>query len=575
MKRLIVLAMVLALIATPLAVFAQDPGSGGPLIQGNGGTSVGPINDLRCSGTDCRAVTRWLAVGFLGVDPELQNIAPGVWDGVLATDWTVSDDGLVYTFDVRDDLEWSDGEPVTGWDYVFAYYAYKHADEFESPYSYTVDNIVSVEYLEDQSQVVVTMDSTSCDVLTDAAINMVPAHVFGWEPEMGEDFDWSSLIEHPYETAPDVSGGPFVFKSMDSDRVVLTTNFNYSDGPVIPEGWLYITVPDQTVMAERFIAGELNVMEGIQNAKRQEVRDNPDLQYFDYPGNSWDYMAFNLANPDNPQNGVEVDEDGNPVYDENGLPIIVEQEPHPIFSDVRVRRAIQMAIDLDEIMEKAVLGEGDVMASYDVPTSWALDPNLEPVPQDVEGAVALLEEAGWTDTDGDGILDKDGMPFEFELITNEGNTRRGQIGELIQQDLAEIGIQVDFVAIDFNQLLDIMDAQTFDALILGWRNGFPSDPDVTGLFGSDADIVGSGFNFTSYTNPELDRLFLEGLNVPGCAPEDRAPIYWQVQKILQDDQPYVWLFTQGGFYAASAKIEGWSPAANIPFNDAEDWLVTQ
>jgi len=574
MKRTIVLLVLLAMFVTPLGVFAQEPGSGGPIIEGNGGTSVGSLNNIRCSGTDCRNVTRFLYPGFLGTDPELQNLAPGVRDGVLATDWTISDDGLVYTFNLRDDLVWSDGEPVTGWDYLFTYEGYVNADLIESSYAYLVADFESVEVSDDGYTVTITFQSPSCLNLNNAALSVMPAHAFGWTPENAADFDWTVMIDHEFDTAPSISGGPFLFQSMDSERVLLVTNESYS-APVIPEGYLYVTVPDQTVMAERFIAGELNVSDNPQNNKRQDIRDADNLQYYEYPGNSWDYLALNLANPDNPQDGIELDEDGAVVYDENDLPIVVEQESHPIFGDVKVRRAIQLAINLDEIMDKAVLGEGTVMASFQLPTSWAVDPDLAPVAYDPEAAVALLAEAGWTDTDGDGILDKDGMKFEFELITNEGNTRRGQIGELVQQHLAEIGIQVDFVAIDFNQLLDIMDAQTFDALILGWRMSYPVDPDPTGLFTSDADVVGSGFNFASYTNPEIDRLAKEALLVPGCDPADRAPYYHEIDRILQEDQAYVWLFAQNGLYAANDSIANWGPYPNDLYWNVDTWTISQ
>ncbi|MEP0764846.1 MAG: hypothetical protein HRF48_19125 [Chloroflexota bacterium] len=574
MKRTTIFVIViLATMLAPMTALAQEPGSGGPIIEGNGGTSIGPINDLRCSGTDCRAITQWLAVGFLGVDPVTQYFAPDI-EGAMVKDWTVSEDGLTYTFNLVDNLVWSDGEPVDGWDYLFTYYAYKHADEFESPYGYTVDDIESVEVSEDGYTVTVKFLSAACGVLSDAAKNVVPSHVFGWTPEMGEDYDWASLIGHPYETAPDVSGGPFVFNSMDPERVVLLTNTHYYK-TVVPEGFLYVTVPDQTVMAERFIAGELNVIDTPQAAKREEIRNNANLQVYDYAAGLWDYLSLNFANPDNPMDGFEKDADGNPVLDENGLPIPVPQDPHPLFGDVRVRRAIQLAIDLDEIMEKAVLGEGTVMPSFLVPSSWAFDPNLKPITRDLDAARALLAEAGWADTDGDGILDKDGVKFSFEILTNEGNTRRGQIAELTQQHLAEVGMEVQVSAIDFNQLLDLQDAQTFDAVVLGWRNSYPDDPDWTGLFTTDGDIVGSGFNSMSYSNPEVDRLMKAANNVPGCKPEDRAPLYWELQKILQDDQAYIWLFAQNGFYAANKSITNWSPMPNNLFWRAEDWVITK
>src|SRR5690606_24771821 len=108
--------------------------------------------------------------------------------------------------------------------------------------------------------------------------------------------------------------------------------------------------------------------------------------------------------------------------------------------------------------------------------------------------------------------------------TNEGNTRREAIGTLVQDQLAQVGIQVDFQTIDFNTLLDVMDSQTFDTLILGWRNGYPDDPDATQLFTAGSDVVGAGSNFTSYNNPEFDALNAQAKTVPGCDPADRAVI---------------------------------------------------
>ncbi len=578
MRRIIVLLVVLTmLMAMPATLVAQEPGEGGAIIEGNGGTSVGALNDLRCAGADCRTVTQFLTVPFLGVNPETAFYAPNV-ETALAIDWTVSEDGKTYTFNLRDDLYWSDGEQVDGWDYQFAYYAYKNADAFESPYGYEVADFENVTVSEDGFTVTVEFSSASCTALGDSVLNMVPSHVFGWTPEIGEDFDWTSLIGHPYETNPNVSGGPFIFQSMDSERVVLVANPNYPR-TVVPEGYLYVTVPDQTVMAERFIAGELNVSDNPQQNKWDEIRSDDNLQTFEYTSGLWDYLALNHANPDNPMDGIELDDEGNPVLDENGDYIPVEQDPHPLFGDVRVRQAIQMAIDLDVIMDKAVFGEGTVMTSFVLPGSWALDPNLSPVKPDQEGALALLAEAGWTDSDGNGILDKDGMEFSFELLTNEGNTRRGQITELIQQQLAEIGIEVEIAAIDFNQLLDLTATQTYDAVVLGWQSSYPDDPDEwDGLFNIEQDIVGSGFNDFSYHNPEITRLFIEARNVPGCATEERAQIYYEIQRILAEEQAYIWLFARNGLYAASADIEGWGPAANdmyFGFTPVDAWRITR
>jgi peptide/nickel transport system substrate-binding protein len=577
MKRVLLLVVAFALLVTPFAmVSAQDP-EGGVIIEGNGGTSVGAMNPLRCSGTDCSRINLFLFPGLINVDPATANFAPGA-PGGLATDWTLSEDGLTYTFTLRDDFFWTDGERVDAWDWAFAFEA-ANSDLIESALIGYTQEIASYEVLDDGLTLTVTFNEAACTNLSNIAfVTPIPHHHFGWTPENAAEFDYAQLVVHDFDTNPEPSAGVFRWESMQAgERIALVPNEEYVDAPegVQPGGFLYINVPDQVVMAERFIAGELNVMEGPQNAVRQQIRDTEGLQYFDFAGNSWDYVGLNYANPDNPQS-AEVGDDGQwtgNYVDAEGN-VTDSQDAHPIFGDVRVRRALQLGINIDEIMEKAVLGEGTVMAANILPTSWAVHPDLQPVAYDPEAAAALLAEAGWADSDGDGILDKDGVALEFELLTNEGNARRGQIGELLQDQWGALGVQVNFSAIDFNALLEIMDAQTFDAFILGWRQGFPDDPDQTTLFTTANDIVASGQNNVSYSNPEVDQLMLEAKTVEGCSPADRAPIYHQIQEIIQADQPYLWLFAQNGMYAASDNIQGFAPYPSQLYWNVDNWTVT-
>ena len=125
--------------------------------------------------------------------------------------------------------------------------------------------------------------------------------------------------------------------------------------------------------------------------------------------------------------------------------------------------------------------------------------------------------------------------------------------------------------IDFNTLLDIMDTQTFDTFILGWRNGWPDDPDATQLFTAQADVVGGGSNNTSYYNPEFEALNLQAKSVPGCAVEDRAVLYQEMQAIFQADLPYVPLFTQDGMYAAGPEVAGFGPYPSNLYWNVDTW----
>lgn len=222
------------------------------------------------------------------------------------------------------------------------------------------------------------------------------------------------------------------------------------------------------------------------------------------------------------------------------------------------------------------------MTSFLIPASWAYDDALAPIPFDTTAAAALLAEAGWVDADGNGVLEatadalyaEEGTEFTFTLFTNQGNTRRNAIATLIQDQLSQLGIRVDYQTIDFNTLLDIIDSQTFDSVILGWRNGYPDDPDATQLFTPASDVIGSGSNFTSFNNAEFTDLNAQAKSLIGCAVEERAPLYQQMQAIMQEELPYLWLFAQDGVYTASANVSGFDPLPSQMLWNIDAWSVS-
>lgn len=570
LSKVLLLGTLLALVALAVVpVAAQEGGQGGIIIEGNFGGDVASMNPITASDTASTRVTALMYYGFLGVDPARAVIAPDQ-PGALVKDWTISEDGTVYTFNLRQDLTWNDGTPVTSADVVYTWNAIVAGSQgiVDTPLSYVIDPTGASGILDvqapDANTVVVTFASPECTSLGNAGVLYpVPSHVL--------PADMAELNDAEFNMNPSVSGGVFNFAEIrPGEQISLVYNPEYPDaelGYVSPAGFIYKNVPDQTVLVEQFLAGETNFIDGPSVSRRDDIRGSG-AQVYDFAGNSWDYLAFNLADPTNPQNGL--DENNN----------VIDQGNHPIFGDVRVRKAISLAVDVNAIIDAAVFGEGARMTSVLIPTSWAYNSELPPIEYDPEAAAALLDEAGWVDGDGDGVREaagamyaEDGTPLQFTLYTNEGNTRRAAIGTIVQDELAQIGIQVDFQTIDFNTLLDIMDSQTFDALILGWRNGYPDDPDLTQLFTPAADVVGAGSNFTSYNNPEVTELNLQAKTVPGCDPAERAELYYQIQEIMQEDLPYLWLFTQNGMYAAGANVEGFDPFASQPFWNVDTWNV--
>lgn len=580
---IVVLVVILsALFVVPAAAQDEDDPIGGVLAYGTFGAGPDTLNPIYCTGTDCADVINFMHIGLFGVDPATATIEPNQ-PGALAESWEISDDNLVYTITLREDLFFTDGTQITANDLM---YMWEVTNTPEAAYSlaFLASEIEDVVMIDDFT-IEVTMTSPSCNALGNISGaltgrgRVIPSHVFS---QYSMDVD--ELANIPYTENPDPTSGVFVFGDYrPAEITTMLRNEDYVDatlGYVGLDGALQLVVPDQTVLLEEFLSanGELNVILNPSPDRISDIRAASEAgthQMYEFAGNTWDYMAFNLADPNDPQ--PALDEDGNRV----------DQGYHPIFTDRLVRQAIGHAVDVGAIIEGAVFGEGTRMSAHITPGSWAVHPDLEPRSYDKDLALELLAEAGWVPGD-DGILVCDdclyarevdesfnGSPLEFELITNSGNTRREGIGTIIQDELADIGIVVDFRTIEFNTLLDVMDAQTYDTLILGWRAGYPDSPDSQQLFGPDSDVPGSGNNFTSFYNERFNELELEALNMPGCENADRAPIYHEMQEIMYEEMPYLWLYTIGGVYAARSNVQGFDPyPANIYWN-VDAWTVQE
>lgn len=548
-----IIATVLGLMAfTAIAQDEPAPGEGGFIVEGNFGGDVASLNPITASDTASARIIGFIYPGLIGIDPATATFVEND-PAALVTEWEISEDGLTYTFQLRTDWTWSDGTPITSADIAYAWEAIIDP-AVESPLAFLTSYIASVEAPTPDSYVV-TFNEVTCQNIAFASLPIVPSHVL---PATAE------LKDSEFNLNPTVSGGVFTFSELRAgEQVSLVANQSYGGSPegVLPEGFIYKNVADQNVLVEQFLAGETNVVDGPAVARRADIAAQGDaVQIYEFPGNAWDYFAMNYADPANPQ----------PAVDEAGARI--DQGAHPIFGDVNVRQAVALAVNVQDMIDAAVFGQGLRMNAFSVQASWAYPADLPFIEQDVEAAVALLEEAGWVDANGDGIREKDGVNLAFTLYTNQGNSRREAIGAIFESQLEEVGFDVDYQAIEFNTILEIIDAQTFDAIILGWRNGYPDDPDQGSLFTTIGDTLG-GQNFTSYYNEEVDTLMNEALVVPGCDTTERAAIYAQIQGILQADLPYIPLFTVNGYYAARAEVGGFSPYPSQLYWNIDRWAV--
>lgn len=559
--------LALSLVVPAVAQDAPAPGEGGIIIEGNAGGDPATMNPVLASDTSSQRVVSFLFPALISVDPATALFRQDAPDALVKS-WDITEGGKVYTFKLRDNWKWTDGTPVTAKDVLYHWNAIKSGDVDTQEVS-LLDVIDKIE-APDDTTLVVTYKNVDCTALGSFGnLLPMPAHVL--------PTDYKALNTAAFNLNPTVTGGLFSFGEFRAgEQVSLLANQTYAgatDNKVIPTGYIYKVVPDQNVMLEQFLAGETNVIDTPPVGRRDDVlkaQTDGKVTATQFPGNAWDYLMLNYADPKNPKSGK--DDKGNPI----------DQGHHPLFGDLLVRQAVSKAIDVDAIVKGAVFGYGTRMASTMNPASWAYDKTLAPISQDVEAAKKLLDQAGFivdpSNPTGPRIAKgakyaADGTPLKFTLLTNEGNSRRGTVGTLVQDQLKQIGFEVDYQAIDFNTLIDIMDGQTFDAVILGWRNGYPDDPDQTQIFVTNSDVVPGGSNNMSYSNSEVDKLMEQARVLPGCDPTERAKIYAKIQKLMQDDLPYIPLYSIEGMYAASTNVQGYSPYPSQLYWNVDTWSL--
>jgi peptide/nickel transport system substrate-binding protein len=241
----------------------------------------------------------------------------------------------------------------------------------------------------------------------------------------------------------------------------------------------------------------------------------------------------------------------------------------PIFQDKRVRQALSYAINKEEIIEGVLLGLGEVATGPYKPDTWVYNPDVQRYPYDPDKARALLAEAGWRDSDGDGIVDKDGKPLSFTIVTNQGNEARIKSAEIIQRRLHDVGVDVKIRVIEWASFLkEFINPGKFEATLLGWS--VPIDPDSYNVWHSSKTRPGE-LNFIGFKNAEVDALLEKGRET--LDENQRKKYYDRFQEILAEEQPYTFLYVPDALPVVAARFKGIEPAAAGIMHNFIRWHV--
>ncbi len=551
MKKQVMVLIVIALLALPFTVALGQGGQEGTILWSSA-YDMTTLNPILYTDGGSGDVAQFQWAGLFEVDPMTGLPIPGL------ASWTISDDSLTYTFTLREDANWSDGVPITSQDVKFTYDAI-NSNLVQSPRKSNVASIAAVNIIDDKTFEIVLAD-VNCTIWNDLASSLnspLPSHKYA--------ADFSDVMTSDFNVNPDMGSGPYLLAEHAPDEYTrMVANPSYYRGePEIPQLLIRI-IPEPAILNQAIAAGEVDYAFMYPDELAQ-IPSTEGLNISISPLHNTPILALNWADPANPS----------PAWDEDGNRI--EQPPHPIFSDVRVRQAVAMGYDKDAIL--ATLGEngGVRLTSSIIPTiTWAYNTELEPWPYDPERAAALLAEAGWADTDGDGILDKDGKPLAFEILQSPIVDLWGNIALVAQDQLSRLGMDVTLTTLEWGAFInDRLLPQNFDALVVGFGGGSPPDPDAIAgnIMYSKNDVPGSGFNMTSYVNPEVDRLLEEGRVVPGCSTEDRTPIYWEMQRITQEEVAYDFTVTPSQVNILNARIQNWEPGPWSVTHHIETWSI--
>ena len=505
------------------------------------------LNPVLSTDSVSAIVNRFLYPSLIGQDPATGLLTPTE----LAQSWDVSPDGLVWTFHLRSDLLWSDGEVVDAGDVKFTFAAI--ADErVESPLQANARAIASLETPDPQT-VVVTFREVVCDALRDLAVGLLPSHKFA------EDF--SDLATNPQNLTPSVSAGPFLFQSWQpGEELSLLRNEKYFKGAPYLDGWTLRVIPDRAARLAGLQSGAIDSLV-LSPAELTAVSLDPNLNIYKYRDDGYAFIALNLADPSMPQPGLDA----------NGSALA--QTPHPILGDVRVRQAIAHGLDVDAIIRRAYLGQGYPLVANVLPSiAWAYNGEISPYTYDPAAAQALLTAAGWVDEDGDGTRERGGEPLRLRLLTNDDNGARVDTGKLVVEQLAAIGFSVQFQAVRFDQLVNEFFQQQFDMALIEWTD-LGSDPNDSRLWLRRADIPGVAFNSVSFSNDRVEELLAAGLSVPGCDSAQRAPFYKEIQQIIHDELPYIFVTGSVGNIGYNKRWQGILPSPWNFYGNIEKWCT--
>jgi peptide/nickel transport system substrate-binding protein len=424
----------------------------------------------------------------------------------LAESWTWAPDSMSIAFKVHPDAKWHDGKPVTARDVAFSFDIHKDPEVGSSvaPLLVRIDSAT----VRDSLTAVVWYRQRYPEQFLDAAfqIRIHPQHWLGKVKR--SEYTTSPVVRSP------VGSGRFKFARWEPGALVeAVANTEHYRGRPNLDRILWTIAPEYTASTTRLFTGEADFIEYLRPETVEELKKHPELAMTRYGSLDYGFMWFNLRDPRR------------------------NARPHPIFSEVGVRRALSMAVDREKAV-KNVLGDLGFVAVGPLPRAHLYgDPAPTTLGYDPEGAKRLLDSLGWRDTNGDGIREKSGRQLRFSLAAPTSSQTRMRFSVVVQSMLRDVGARVELDHMELRAFQELLARKRFDAAMQTWRTD-PTPSSIIQTWGIAS--VKDGVNFGSYKSPVFDAYVDSAAT--SMDPQRAQAYYRRAYEAMIADAPAIWIF---------------------------------
>ncbi len=487
------------------------------------------LNPLTATDLYEQMINSFTSDGLLKMDIKTQELSPA-----LAERWDVSEDKLTFTFWLRKDVKWHDGQPFTAEDIIYSFERIMDPKVDAAVARSYYAQVERLEKLDDYTVRFVWKQPYFLALEFSAGMPVVPKHIMN----DGKDFNSHPFGRHPVFT------GPYRFVEWRTGQeIIIERNPDYWGERPRLEKIVFRIITNEDAALIAFKQGRIDFqerlepMQWVRQTNSRAFLEKANKLYYDYP--QYRYIGWNLRRPP--------------------------------FDDKRVRRAMTMMVNREAVLAKLMHCLGKIVSGNSYINTPYYDQSIKPWPYDPEQAKALLDEAGWIDTDGDGWRDRDGRPFRFEFSFTAEVPFWEQLATIYKEDLKTIGVDMVIRKFEWAVFLQNVQEWKFDACGMGWA--LATNPDFFQLWDSSQADIKASSNHVGFKNEEMDRLI--ELNRREFDKEKRIEYAHQVHRLLHEEQPYTFLFNAKRLAVLDKRFHNIIPYAIRPCFEFDQWYVPE